>query len=194
MTVGIKPMNIAILGWGSLLWDQKPEFDKHHGPWESDGPELMIEFSRVSQTRNGALTLVIDPTNGASCRVAHTKSKRSDPADAICDLQSREGTIKANMGIHFADGSLNQSRNQIVPAAIKAWAKAKNIDVVIWTGLPSNFQNVCGQPFSVERAIAHLRVLDEGAKSGAAEYVWRAPAFVITPLRSALQTELWFKS
>jgi len=69
-------MHIAILGWGSLLWDQRPEFDDHHGLWELDGPNLKIEFSRISQTRGGALTLVIDPTNGTRCRVAHTKSKR----------------------------------------------------------------------------------------------------------------------
>lgn len=187
-------MHIAILGWGSLLWDKKPDFDKHHELWEFDGPELMIEFSRISQSRNSALTLVIDPTNGASCRVAHTKSNRSDPVDAICDLQSREGTIRANMGIHFADGSQNKFKNQSALATIKAWAKAKAIDVVIWTDLQSNFEKVCGQPFSVENAVVHLSTLDGEAKSGAAKYVWQAPTFVITPLRSALETKSWFKS
>jgi len=186
-------MHIAILGWGSLLWDERPEFDDYHDPWQFDGPELKIEFSRVSQTRGGALTLVIDSTNGASCRVAYTKSKRQNPEDAICDLRSREGTTRANIGIHFADGSLNQSKDQNTLAAITAWAKTKAIDVVIWTDLPSNFQKVCGSVFSIASALTHLRALDEGAKSGAAEYVWRAPNFVNTPLRSALQTEPWFK-
>lgn len=187
-------MHIAILGWGSLLWDKKPEFDKHHELWGFDGPELMIEFSRISQSRNGALTLVIDPTNGASCRVAHTKSNRTDPVDAICDLQSREGTTRANMGIHFADGSLSQSKNPTALATIKTWAKGKAIDVVIWTDLESNFNKVYGQPFSVENAVAHLSTLDGEAKCNAAKYVWQAPAFVITLLRSALETKPWFKS
>ncbi len=102
-------MHIAILGWGSLLWDKRPEFDEHHGFWALDGPNLKIEFSRISQTRSGALTLVIDPANGTSCRVAHTKSKRRNSEDAICGLRSREGTTRANMGIYFADDSLNQS-------------------------------------------------------------------------------------
>lgn len=186
-------MRIAILGWGSLLWDARAEFDNHHGPWESDDPELKIEFSRVSQTRGGALTLVIDQANGSSCRVAHAMSKRRDPEDAICDLRSREGTTRANIGIHFADGSLNQSKDKNTLTTIAAWAEAKSIDVVVWTDLPSNFQKVCGSAFSIGGAVAHVRALGEGAKSGAAEYMWRAPAFVITPLRSALQTEPWFK-
>ena len=186
-------MHIAILGWGSLLWDERLEFDDHHAPWELDGPNLEIEFSRISQTRGGALTLVVDPANGASCRVAHARSKRRDAEDAICDLRSREGTTRANIGTHFADGSLNQSKDPSTHAAIKAWANAKAIDVVIWTDLPSNFQKVCGCPFSITNAVAHLQALEGGAKSGAAEYVWRAPAFVNTPLRSTLQAEPWFK-
>jgi len=185
-------MHIAILGWGSLLWDTRPEFDNYHDPWEFDGPELKIEFSRISQTRKGALTLVIDPTNGSICRVAHSRSKRRDPEDAVCDLRSREETTRGNIGIHIADGSLNQSKDSATLTAIAAWAKTKGVDVVVWTDLPSNFQKVCGSTFSIASAVAHVRALDEGAKSGAAEYMWRAPAFVDTPLRSALQTEPWF--
>lgn len=103
-------MHIAILGWGSLLWDVRPEFDDQHLPWEFDGPDLKIEFSRVSQTRGGALTLVIDPINGAMCRVAHARSKRKDPEDSICDLRSREGTTRANVGFWFIDGSRQQAK------------------------------------------------------------------------------------
>lgn len=82
-------MHIYILGWGSLIWDKRPEFEDYHGPWQSDGPTLKLEFSRISQkTRLGALTLAIDPSNGAPCRVAYTRSTRKDPNDAICDLRS----------------------------------------------------------------------------------------------------------
>ena len=140
------------------------------------------------------MTLVIDPANGSNCRVAHTKSKRRNPEDAVCDLRCREGTTRANIGIHFADGSLNLFKDKNTLATITAWAKGKTIDVVVWTDLPSNFQKICGSDFSIPNAVAHVRALDEGAKSGAAEYVRRAPAFVNTPLRSALQSEPWFKS
>jgi hypothetical protein len=82
---------MAILGWGSLLWEEHPEFDQWHDDWEPDGPTLKLEFSRVSSTRLGALTLVIDPNHGAPTRVAWCLSKRKDPDDAVVDLRCREG-------------------------------------------------------------------------------------------------------
>ena len=187
------PIHIAILGWGSLLWDKRPEFDEHHNDWKLDGPELKIEFSRISQTRGGALTLVVDPTNGTACRVAYSRSKRRDAEDAISDLRSREGTTRANIGFHFLDGTRSQSKDEATLAAIKAWASAKVIDVVVWTDLSSNFKKEQHREFSVESALAHLRALDAKSKAGAAEYVWRAPDFVNTPVRTALQAEPWFK-
>lgn len=186
-------MHIAILGWGSLLWDERPEFDGQCSSWEFDGPDLKIEFSRVSQTRGGALTLVIDPSNGSACRVAHARSKRKDPEDAICDLRSREGTTRANIGFYFSDGTRQQSRDTDTLSAIRKWAGEKAVDVVVWTDLPSNFEKVCGTSFTVEHALAHVSSLDGKAKSGAAEYVWRAPSLVATPLRSALQSLPWFE-
>jgi hypothetical protein len=55
----------ALHGSGSLLWDNRPEFDDHHEPWLFDGPELKLEFSRVLSSRKGALALVIDAAHGA---------------------------------------------------------------------------------------------------------------------------------
>jgi hypothetical protein len=186
------PTKIVILGWGSLLWDVRPEFNEQHEDWELDGPELKLEFSRVSQTRRGALTLVLDSINGALCRVAYAKSKRKDPEDAICDLRSREGTTRAKIGIYFADGSRHQCRDPDTLRSIDTWAKAKKIDVVVWTDLGSNFDKVCGKPFHVDAALAHVQSLDDDAKSRAAQHVWRAPTFIDTPLRRALQTQPWF--
>lgn len=183
---------LAILGWGSLLWDDHPEFNRHHGDWKCDGPEIELEFSRVSQRRRGALTLVIDEKNGCRCRVAYTLSNQRDPEDAICDLRSREGTTRANIGYFVADGSGHQASNSRSLEAISAWTKAKRLDVVVWTDLKSNFERVCGTPFSVNAAVAHIQALDTHAKSQAAEYVWRAPKFVDTKLRRALQAQPWF--
>lgn len=185
--------HIAILGWGSLLWDEHPDFDGQHGEWKLDGPELQIEFSRISQSRQGALTLVIDPTNGVGCQVAYTASTRRDADDAICDLRSREGTTRSNIGFYFADGSRSQSKDKGTLATVKTWATAKNIDVVVWTDLPTNFEIQQSRKFSVESALAYLRKLDAKAKAGASEYVWCAPDFVRTPLRTALEAMPRFK-
>lgn len=187
------PKKIAVLGWGSLLWDKRPEFDDHHGAWESAGPELRIEFSRVSVNRGGALTLVIEPEHGSVCRVAFTLSTRRDPEDAICDLRSREGTIRKNIGFYFADGSAAQARDKATLEAVKTWALANGIDATVWTDLSSNFHLVTGKPYSVPNAVAHLQTLGPESKDLAIEYVWRAPEFVRTAARTEVQAAPWFR-
>lgn len=52
-------MNIAILGWGSLIWC--PGSLRIKTRWRLDGPRLPIEFARIS--RDGRLTLVIHPSS-----------------------------------------------------------------------------------------------------------------------------------
>jgi len=187
-------MKIAILGWGSLLWDHNANFDAQHGQWLLDGPELKLEFSRVSQLRGQALTRVIDPQNGELWRVAYTFSKRKDPEDAICDLRSREATTKKNIGFYFCDGSRHRGRDADSLKTIAAWCKTKRVDVVVWTDLESNFKlkSRCGNDFSIQHALSHIKGLDAEGKAQAAEYVWRAPDFVQTPLRRLLQGHPWF--
>lgn len=186
------PKQIAILGWGSLLWDHRPEFDQQHYDWLLDGPSLKLEFSRVSQSRRGALTLVLDPANGELCSVAYAFSKRRNPDDALCDLRSREGTIGKYIGYVFIDGSRSRSRDRDSLEAVRKWAESHKIDVILWTDLASNFRDTCGQPFGVDAALVHIQALDSEGKAKAAEYIWRAPAFVDTPLRRALQCRPWF--
>ena len=186
-------MKIAILGWGSLLWDPNIEFNKRHGVWHSDGPLLKLEFCRVSESRKNALTLVLAP-DGAPCQVAYTFSKRNNPDDAICDLRSREGTTHENIGLHFKDKTRKQSKDDNVSQTIEEWALAKSIDVTIWTDLEGNFKTKSSvkRDFDIDAAIAHLQALKPDAKAMAAEYIWRAPEFIDTPLRRAMQTQDWF--
>jgi hypothetical protein len=189
-------VKIVILGWGSLLWEQHDEFDNQHDGWQLDGPTLRLEFSRVSHTRKDALTLVIDENNGQACRVAYAISRREKPEDAIGDLRCREETLVGYIGFYFANGSrLAQSHNIGSLENIRSWAKEKRIDVVIWTDLVSNFQDKSrhGEQFSISSALSHIQLLDAEGKAKAAEYVWRAPEFIDTPLRKALQSKPWFK-
>ena len=181
---------IAILGWGSLLWDRHPKFDGHHDNWQSDGPILPLEFSRISTSRRRALTLVIDSDNGTDCRVAYTVSTRRCPEDAVSDLRCREGTVMKRIGFYFADGSRRCEPD--VPGTIAPWAREKRFDVVVWTGLLSNFRQEVDKDFTVKAAIGHLQGLSPEGKAIAATYVWRAPHFIRTKLREALETEPWF--
>jgi hypothetical protein len=187
-------MRICVLGWGSLIWDKHPTFDDLHGPWQLDGPKLKLEFSRISQTRLRALTLVIDPLHGAECQVSYADSTRADPEDTICDLRNREGTVHNRIGFMFVDGSRIQGGDEVTRASIRAWATERKINVVVWTDLPGDFEQKTGKPFTLDSACGHLQGLSAEGKAKAAEYVWRAPDFVITPLRQRLQQEPWFQT
>lgn len=182
-------MRIAILAWGSLLWDGGTKFDRWHDPWEYDGPQLRLEFSRISASRSGALTLVIDEEHGSPTSVAWSLSRRTGTDDAVCDLRAREGTTIENIGRI----AVNPRKPRDEPEnPIIVWARLKKLDSVVWTALNSNFEEKRKQPFSVSAAIAYLKTLDPAGKAKAAEYVWRAPMFVKTDLRSVLQREPWF--
>ena len=183
-------LRIAILGWGSLIWDTRPAFDDYHKDWQLDGPTLPLEFSRISESRKDALTLVIDTLDGSNCQVAYAVSTRRCPEDSIADLRCREGTIIKRIGFYFADDSKRCQPD--VPKAIKSWAHNNNFDVVVWTGLLSNFKDITNDDFSVERAITYIQNLPTEGKAMAATYVWNAPCFIQTRLRKALQGEPWF--
>ena len=105
-----KKKKIAVLGWGSLIWDTtaNQEFDRLHGKWMSDGPVLNLEFPRKSKkSRAGALTLVIDPKHGVPCTVAYALSTRSDSAEAREDLCRPEGTSAERIGLFLANTPAN---------------------------------------------------------------------------------------
>jgi len=64
---------------------------------------------------------------------------------------------------------------------------------VVWTGLKSNFEDHCCKEFSIEAALEYLKTLSPEGKAMAFEYIVRAPDFVKTQLRRAIEREPWFK-
>ena len=152
---------------------------------------LPIEFSRISRSgeRAGCLTLVIDERHGMNVPTRHVRSCRSNLDDAIADLRLREDTNKERIGyVNLARNTGREYARQQHPRAcetIKTWATSQRWDAVVWTALPSNFEEVAGRPFSVEGAIQHLNGLTEPPRSRAIEYLRRAPPEVVTPVRSS---------
>ena len=124
---GVDQDMIAILGWGSLLWDWT-RADGRHSSWQKDGPELKLEFSRISTSRNGALTLVIDPEHGMPTQVAYDLSQKLRK-DAMGDLRRREETTLSNIGyvrLNAAGACVGSSgRDPATIDAIRHWAAAK---------------------------------------------------------------------
>src|SRR4029077_4059106 len=134
------------------------------------------------------LTLVIDSNHGSPVTVAWCLSTRGVLEDAICDLRCREETVAKHIG-HI---KIDKQRVARAEDPIFIWAKQKKLDAVVWTALKSNFRKEAGATFSVDAVIAYVKKLGPSAKVKAAEYVWRAPEFVRTPVRSALKAEPWF--
>jgi len=157
-----------------------------------DGPTLKLEFSKISDTRLGALTLVIDDEHGTSNIVAWCLSKRTNLQDALCDLRAREGTALDKIGQLVLSPQTEKLVAAHQPEPMEAWAGARKLDAVVWTALESNFKKRRKHAFSVAAATAYLQSLPADAKAKAAEYIWRAPDFVKTSLRAAMQVPPWF--
>ncbi|PQO45295.1 hypothetical protein [Blastopirellula marina] len=187
-------MKTAIIGWGSLLWDDRPQFDQHHGPWFYDGPRLRLEFSRISVRRQKALTLVLEEELGAVCPTAYCVSHREDVRQAMEDLSIREGAKPHEVGVWRKEATSDVPLLRPVPPVIEQWARQTDFDYVLWTWLPNNFQELSpGQvEFSLTAAAKHIRSLDAEGQAKAAEYIFRAPEFIQTPLRSELESADWF--
>lgn len=176
---------IAILGWGSLVWDPrglplKSAFEP------GSGPKLPLEFSRISS--DGRITLVIDPTDGAAIGVRAALSARPALADAVADLRDREGTAMRRIGFASKTGRhsyLEHPDHQAAHDLIFPWLQKTTFDAVVWTALPPNFLSERGIAFSVPAAITYLNGLAKSVRTKAAEYIDRAPPEVATPLRKA---------
>lgn len=189
-------MKIAILGWGSLIWDKERAWmlPIENDKWQKGGPVLPIEFARISETRCGALTLVIDPENRTKVPTRFAVSSRTKVDDAICDLRTREGTVVNNIGyVDIVRGTYHCKTDypQAV-SIITKWAK-KNFNAVIWTDLRSNFKCKRCRKFSIENALDYLHSLRPSQAEKARKYIKKAPPEIKTPLRKALCEDRWFK-
>jgi hypothetical protein len=182
---------IVILGWGSLIRDPRELADHVQGSWTRGGPILPIEFSRVSDSRKGALTLVIDPENGVDVPTRSILSSRKNPEDAVCDLRVREGTMIDHIGLVNLETGFIRSKWPNVTMTIRTWAEQNGFDVVLWTDLPSNFSEKTGMRFCLGNAVKHLKDLQDDAAEEARQYIERAPEEVDTPLRQRLRETGW---
>ena len=137
-------MKIAIIGWGSLIWNPAdlPRREKADA-WHKDGPHLKIEFSRVSN--DSRLTLVIDPTHGVELPTLYATITRTKLEDAVADLRQREGTVLRH--IAYASEHANSAHDRAVREVIFAWQKSTDYDAAVWTGIPSNYEQQLNADF-----------------------------------------------
>lgn len=174
-------MKIAIVGWGSLVWD--PRELPRESFWQKPGPALPLEFARVS--RDGRLTLVIDPDCGRQCETYYALSPRTDIKDAISDLRLREDTISNRVGFVDVENAQERGQHPAVVATVKEWAETSGFSGVVWTDLAANFPEQTAMSFSVENALAYLTGLPLSARLHAEQYILNAPPEITTPIRDA---------
>lgn len=186
-------MKIAILGWGSLIWQPKElEYNKTFG-WNEDGPILPIEFARISI--DGRLTLVITE-NGTFNKTFYTLANENLTfEDVFENLRIREGKCKRrDIGFYKAKTDEFHSKFQFEDE-IKNWIKNTDFDAVIWTNLGENWniKNDKGdiiRQIEPERRIEYLKELKGHTSAIAEEYIRRTPHQIVTAFRKKIESEL----
>lgn len=186
---------IAVIGWGSLLWDLDDLAPKVEGDWlMRAGPALPFEFSRISPKRKMGLALCLDPVHGRACPTHAIRSRRADIHAAAEDLRARERTAEARfIGAHCARTGFSRSRLPAVAALFADWCAATGAAGAVWTDLSSNFHEMSGEDFSIPAAMRWLRGLKGDSHEEAVRYIENAPATTATPLRDALAADPWWR-
>lgn len=145
-------MKIAVIGWGSILWDKGSL--KTTGEWKNDGPALPLEFSRISSPGKPKerLTLILSDT-GTNCVTYWDLMAAKDLKTARNNLRDREGSVTDDIHIF----TRNQNPLSLVAIQIDAWlAGHPEVDAVVWTGVGSNWLELRHKEFSDEDLIQYL--------------------------------------
>lgn len=181
-------MNIACIGWGSLLWE--PGALMLASGWQPGGPLLPLEFARDSDDSD-ELALVI--CAGAPSVPTFWAAMATPDLDVALDQLRRREKICAEhpewaASVPAINGASGVSEGD--DPRMAAWLASQPFDAVIWTALPPKFDNISGRVPSVEQALDLLSALRGSAREHAEEYVRRIPPAIMTPYRTRFEREL----
>jgi len=175
-------MNIACLGWGSLVWD--PRDLPVRRPWFVDGPLLPIEFARGSDDKR--ITLVITPKT-ALVRSLWALCSIDDLNQARILLAERESPKAKD--IKQVTGAWNgEKTSEPNCARIADWARQRGIEAVLWTNLRPKVGKVERIP-SLQEVLQHLKMLPYEQQRHAERYIRMAPRQIDTEYRRAIERE-----
>ena len=183
-------MRIAIVGYGSLIWDLDNLAPHVTGQWSlGTGPKMPVEFSRISPKRKMGLVLVVDQTLNHQCQTNIIESSRSNLQHTINDLAARE-RCDAEM-----IGHLDMNGNGLHGFSyVEEWLERSSFDGVVWTALPGNYHSHTGRAFSHHNARDYLRTLKRDALVEAWRYIEFAPEVTATPFRQFLAEDPFWQS
>ena len=171
--------NIACLGWGSLIWDPRELPIQRY--WFDDGPLVRVEFARKSGDER--VTLVLHH-EAQPVRSLWALMEANDVEMARQHLGSREG-IPERKRLDCIGAWPESSPDCIV--GLDDWARAKQLDAVVWTALSSNLKQ--GQSLA-DQVIEHLQSLVGSKRDAAERYIRRAPRQIDTKVRQRIEAEL----
>jgi hypothetical protein len=173
---GDKAMQIACLGWGSLIWD--PRELPVIGDWQTDGPLVPVEFLR--QSSDGRITLVLDEAATPLPSLWALLTTVSVEA-AKAALQKREGTPEI--------GSWHGGTSPPLIPSLADWARRQRIDAIVWTALGFRSKGYAGRR-SADEVVEYLKTLQGDTRAKAETYVCRAPRQIATAYRRRFETDL----
>ncbi len=183
-------MRIAVVGYGSLIWDLENLSPFVDGDWQlGTGPQMPVEFSRVSPKRQQALVLVIDETLDHQCKTSVIDSRRNDLDLAIVDLAARERCETDMIGFISTCGKFHRPLE-----CATDWLEQTGYDAVLWTALPGNFHAEINQSFNHENGRDYLKTLTGPALEEAWRYIECAPEVTDTPFRRYLRGDDFWQS
>ena len=188
-------MSIAIIAYGSLIWDEECLAPHIAGGWRRGrGPRLPVEFSRVSPKRKRALVLVIDESAPAPVPTSYTLSRRDDIETAARDLAARERAPLQTIGAATREGH-TVNCPPAIGGIVNEWlARQPHLSGAVWTNLPGNFETEAGRPFSHQAGLEWLKSLSSDSLAEGWRYITRAPDETDTPFRRYLKTSPWWRS
>lgn len=176
-------LNIACLGWGSLIWD--PRALPIRREWFKDGPLVPVEFTR--QSSDGRMTLVID-SSARPMRVLWARMLSTDIQTAKEAFRDREGITGNDSLSRIGSWQRGGSAPKGIPD-LPQWVEDRGLDAVVWTALGPRFDKKEMSP-SVDEVITYLRSLAGTARNHAKEYIERAPRQIDTDFRRKIEAAL----
>lgn len=173
-------MNIACLGWGSLIWESGAL--PLAGDWYLDGPRMPIEFSRVGDGGELSTAICLDAPLLTVCWALLDVETLDQACAALREREQVSSQREDGVGtLLVADKPVG---------AIMRWARERRIDAVIWTALPPRFKGVEGRILSAHDAVAYLRGLTGDTLEHARRYIEQVPEQIDTPYRRIIERQL----
>lgn len=146
---------------------------------------MQVEFAR--QSDNGRITLVLDST---APEVTSLWARMS-----IAELDAAKAALLAREGMgqkrrHQIGAWTTGDPQPELIGDLRSWTKARQVDAVIWTALPTRFNRIEPNTPTEDQVLAYLASLEGQRRQDAETYIRRAPRQIDTPYRKAIERVL----